>query len=56
MRLNLIDTYRILRGLDSVDVERLFTLVGETGTKGHNLRVRDCPFKTERRRNFFPQR
>ena len=26
---DLIETYRILRGLDSVDVERMFPLVGE---------------------------
>jgi len=56
MRGDLIDTYRILRGLDRVDAERLFTLVGESRIKGHNLRVRGCPFKTEMRRNFFPQR
>ena len=35
---DLIETYRILRGLDRVDVERIFPLVGKTRTRGHNLR------------------
>ena len=51
MRENLIETYRILRGLDKLDVERMFPPVG-----GQNLRVKGRPFKTERRRTFFSQR
>ena len=39
-----------------MDVERMFPLVGETRTRGHNLRVKGRSFKTERRRNFFSQR
>ena len=34
MREDLIETYRILRGLDRVDVERMFSLVGKTRTRG----------------------
>ena len=39
-----------------MDVERMFPLVGETRTRGHNLRVKGRSFKTEMRRNFFSQR
>jgi len=52
----LIETYRILRGLDRVDVERMFPLVGKTRTREHNLRLKGQSFKTEMRRNFFSQR
>ena len=40
IRGDLIKTYRILRGLDRVDVERMFPLVGKTRTRGHNLRLK----------------
>ena len=36
-------------------MERMFPLVGETRTRGHNLRVKGRSFKTMRR-NFFSQR
>ena len=56
MRGDLIETYRILQGLDRVDVERMFPLVGKTRTRGHNLRLKGRSFKTEMRKNFFSQR
>ena len=56
MRGDLIETYRILRGLDRMEVERMFPLVGKTRTRGHNLRLKGRSFKTEMRRNFFSQR
>ena len=56
MRGDLIETYRILRGLDRMDVERMFPLVGKTITRGHNLRLKGRSFKTEMRRNFFSLR
>jgi len=56
MRGDLIETYSILKGRDRVDMERMFSLVGETRTRGHNRRVKGCFFKTEMRRNFFSQR
>ena len=52
----IIETYRILRGLDRVDMKRMFPRVGKTRTKGHNLRLKGRSFKTEMRRNFFSQR
>ena len=32
MRGDLVETYRMLKGLDRVDVGKMFPLVGETGT------------------------
>ena len=40
MRGDFIETYRIVRGLDRVDMGKMFPLVGETRTRGHNLRVK----------------
>ena len=37
-------------------MERMFPLVGETRTRGHNLRVKGRSFKTEMRRTTFSQR
>ena len=56
VRGDLIETYKILTGLDRVDSERMFPMVGESRTRGHNLRIRDKPFRTEVRRNVFTQR
>ena len=56
MRGDLIETYRIMKGLDRVDVMKMFPLVGETRIRGHSLRVKGQPFGTEMRRNFFSQR
>ena len=38
------------------DVGRMFPPVGKTRTRGHNLRPKGRPFKTEIRRNFSSQR
>ena len=51
MRGDLIETYNILTILDRVDSERMFLV-----TRGHSLRIRGKPFRTEVRRNFFTQR
>ena len=45
----------ILGGIDRVDAERLFPLVGESKVRGHNFRVRGHPVKTEMRMNFFSE-
>ena len=52
MRGDLIETYRIVKGLDRVDVERMFPLVGESWTRGHSLRIKGRSFRKEMRRNF----
>jgi len=56
MRGDLIETYRILRGLDGVAMERMFPRVGKTRSRGHKLRLKGRSFKTEMRRNFSSQR
>ena len=37
-------------------MERIFPLVGEIRTRGHNLNVKGGSFKTEMREKFFSQR
>ena len=56
VRGDLIETYKILRGLDRVDSKRMFPMVGESRTRGHSLRIIGKPFRTEVRANFFTQR
>ena len=56
VRGDLIETYKILTALDRVDSERIFPIVRDSETRGHSLRIRGKPFKTEVRRNFFTQR
>jgi len=40
MRADLIETHRILKGLDRVNAERMFPLMGESGTRGQSLRIK----------------
>ena len=55
MKGDLIETYKILTGLDRVDSGRMFPVVGESRTRGHSLRIRGKPFRTEVRRNLFTE-
>ena len=36
--------------------EKMFPMLGESRTRGHSLRIKGRPFKTEVRKNFFTQR
>ena len=56
VRGDLIETYKILTRLERMDSERVFPMVGESRTRGHNLRIRGKSFRTEVRRNVFTQR
>ncbi|XP_055490631.1 uncharacterized protein LOC129696607 [Leucoraja erinacea] len=56
LRRDLIETYKILKGLDRLDAGRLFPMLGKSRTRGHSLRIRGKSFKTEMRRIFFTQR
>ena len=56
LRGDLIETYKILKGLDRLDAGRLFPMLGRSRTRGHSLRIRGKSFRTEMRRNFFTQR
>ena len=40
LRGNLIETYKILKGLDKLDAGRLFPMLGKSRTRGHSLRIR----------------
>jgi len=53
VRGDLIETYKILTGLDRVESERMFPMVEESRTRGCSLRIRGKPFRTEVRINFF---
>ena len=41
MRGDLIGTYWILKGLDRINAERMFPLMGESRTRGQGLRIKD---------------
>ncbi|XP_072107366.1 uncharacterized protein [Mobula birostris] len=56
MRGDLIETFRMLKGMDRVDVAKLFPMMGESSTRGHDFRIEGRPFRTEMRKNFFSQR
>ena len=56
MRGGQIEVYKMIKGMDKVDVERMLPLVGHSRTRGHSLRIRGSKFKTELRRNYFSQR
>ena len=56
LRGDLIETYKILKGLERLDAGRLFPMLGESRTRGHSLRIRGRPFRMEMRKNFFSQR
>ena len=56
VRGDLIETEKILTGLDRVNSERMFKLVMKSRTRGHISRIRGEPFWTEVRRNVFPLR
>ncbi|XP_062894859.1 uncharacterized protein LOC134341044 [Mobula hypostoma] len=53
---DLIETYKIPKGLDRLDAGRLFPMLGKSRTRGHSLRIEGKPFRAEIRKNFFTQR
>ena len=40
MRGALIETYKIMKGIDKIEAGKLFPLAGETRTRGHGLKIR----------------
>ena len=40
MRGDLIETYKIMKGTNKMEAGKLFSLAGETRTKGHSLKIR----------------
>ncbi|XP_059822785.1 uncharacterized protein LOC132392642 [Hypanus sabinus] len=55
IRGDLIETYKIIKGLDTLEAGSTFPLMGESRTRGHSL-IRGRPFRTEMQKNFFTQR
>ena len=37
---DLIETYKIMKGIDKIEAERLFPLMGETRTRGLSLKIK----------------
>ena len=56
LRGDLIETYKMVRGLDRVDSESLLPLMGTMSTRGHNFKLRGNRYRTEVRGMFFTQR
>ena len=56
LRGDLIEIYKIMRGIDKVDSQYLFPKVGESKTRGHRFKVRGKRYKSVQRGNFFTQR
>lgn len=48
---DLIETYKILKSLYRVDLERIFPPAGESRIRDHSLKMSACSFQTEIRRN-----
>ena len=47
MRGDLIEVYKILKGIDKVNVDQMFHLMGQFRTRGDRYRLRGGRFKTE---------
>ena len=56
MRGDLIEIYKILKGIDKVNADQMFPLMGRSTTRGHRYRLRGSGFKTEMRGKYFSQR
>ena len=53
LRSDLIEVYKIMRGMDRVDSQKLFPRVGESITRGHRFKVRGARFKGDVRGKYF---
>ncbi|MGH0114660.1 UNVERIFIED_CONTAM: hypothetical protein FKN15_031802 [Acipenser sinensis] len=56
LRGDLIQTFKILKGIDNVNPGDFFDLKKETRTRDHKWRLYKGAFRTENRRHFFTQR
>ena len=56
LRGDLIEVYKIMRGIDQLDSQDHFPKVGESKTIGHRFKVRGERYKSAQRGNFFTQR
>jgi len=56
LRSDLIEAYKMIRGLDRVDSESIFPRMVKTGTQGHSSKLWDDRYRTDVRGRFFTQR
>ena len=56
LRGDLIEVYKIMRGMDRVDCQKLFPRAEESITRGHRFKVRGARFKEMYKASFFTQR
>ena len=56
LRGHLIEVYKIKRGMDRADSQKLFPRVEESITRGHRFKVQGARFKGDERGKFFTQR
>ena len=56
LRGDLIETYKMVRGLDRVDRDSLFPLMEKASTRGHGFKLRGGSYRTDVRGRFFTQR
>ena len=52
---DMIQVFRILRGIDKIDHSKLFELANDNRTRGHSLRFEKERSKTNLRKNSFTQ-
>ena len=56
LRGDLLEVYKIMRGLDQLDRQYFFPKVGECKTRGHRLKVRGERYKRVQKGIFFSHR
>ena len=56
LRGDLIQVYKMMKGIDRVNVQRLFHRVDGAVTKGHNYRIHGGRYRKDVRGRFFTQR
>eukprot|EP00061_Rhincodon_typus_P011629 g36796.t1 len=56
LRGDIVEIYKIMRGMDKVNSQCRFPRVGEFKTRGHRFKVRGKRYERDLRGNFFMQR
>ena len=56
LRGDMIEMFKIMKGIDKISVDELFNIVDSDRTRGHSLRVKKRRVKTVARQGTFTQR